>query len=111
MASHCCSLDDDSPGDAPYAQRTPPRLGHSVVGPACLALGKLQDGGGAEPRCLDARTRNLGQRYFRAVAKTLDDPWRMAMAGARDPEIARRLMRVIACPTRPPPSALMRPSV
>ncbi|WP_207933955.1 FAD-dependent monooxygenase [Actinomadura sp. KC06] len=90
-------------------------------------------------RCLDdAGARDLTRRYFRAVAKALDVPWRMAVAAdlsmpevpgrrgpairllnayvgrvqaaaARDPEIAGRLVRVIGL--LDPPTALMRPSV
>ncbi|WUI01742.1 hypothetical protein OHR68_07965 [Spirillospora sp. NBC_00431] len=95
--------------------------------------------------CLEAQaiaqclhTTGLTRRYFRTVAKALDDPWRMAVAAdlsmpevpgrrgpsirllnayvdrvqaaaAHDSEIAGRLMRVIGL--LDPPSALTRPSV
>jgi 2-polyprenyl-6-methoxyphenol hydroxylase-like FAD-dependent oxidoreductase len=89
-------------------------------------------------RCLEAGPRGLTRRYFRAVAKALNDPWRMAVAAdlsmpevegrrtpairmlnayvdrvqaaaARDADVAEQFFRVIGL--LDPPPALMRPSV
>ncbi|MGP4027071.1 FAD-dependent oxidoreductase [Actinomadura sp. 3N407] len=89
-------------------------------------------------RCLDAGPRGATRRYFRAVAKALNDPWRMAVAAdlsmpeveghrgpavkvmnayvdrvqaaaARDADVAEQFFRVIGL--LDPPAALMRPSV
>ncbi|MEW2359196.1 FAD-dependent monooxygenase [Spirillospora sp. NPDC029432] len=88
--------------------------------------------------CLDAGARGLAGRYFRAVARTLNVPWRMAVAAdlampevegrrglavramnayvervqaaaARDTEVAEQFFRVIGL--LDPPPALMRPSI
>ncbi|SPT58628.1 MULTISPECIES: FAD-dependent oxidoreductase [Actinomadura] len=89
-------------------------------------------------RCLEDGPRGLTRRYFRAVGKALNDPWRMAVAAdlsmpevegrrtpairvmnayvdrvqaaaARDADVAERFFRVIGL--LDPPPALMRPSV
>ncbi|MEU8798621.1 FAD-dependent monooxygenase [Spirillospora sp. NPDC048819] len=89
-------------------------------------------------RCLDAGPRGLTRRYFRAVAKALNDPWRMAVAAdlsmpevegrrgpavkvmnayvdrvqaaaSRDADVAEQFFRVVGL--LDPPAALMRPSI
>ncbi|XRQ04419.1 FAD-dependent oxidoreductase [Actinomadura welshii] len=89
-------------------------------------------------RCLEAGPRGLTRRYFRAVAKTLNDPWRMAVAAdlampeveghrspavritnayvdrvqaaaAHDRGVGERFFRVIGL--LDPPAALLHPSV
>ncbi|TDC80463.1 FAD-dependent monooxygenase [Actinomadura sp. 7K507] len=98
---------------------------------ACLEAEVLRD-------CLDEGRRGLTRRYFRAAAKALNVPWRMAVAAdlampeveghrgpairvmnayvdrvqaaaARDTGIAERFFRVIGLVD--PPPALMRPSI
>jgi 2-polyprenyl-6-methoxyphenol hydroxylase-like FAD-dependent oxidoreductase len=88
--------------------------------------------------CLAEGTRNLTRRYFRAVAKALNDPWQMAVAAnlalpevegrrtpavrlqnayteriqaaaARDAAVARQFLRVVGLLDRP--TALMHPSI
>lgn len=89
-------------------------------------------------RCLAAGRRGLTRRFFRAAARALNDPWRMAVAAdlsmpevagrrtpavrlinayvdrvqasaAYDAEVAEQLVRVIGL--LDPPTALLRPSI
>ncbi|MFG2085373.1 FAD-dependent oxidoreductase [Spirillospora sp. NPDC048824] len=89
-------------------------------------------------RCLDEGPHGLTRRYFRSVAKALNDPWRMAVAAdlsmpevegrrspavkamnayvdrvqaaaSRDADVAEQFFRVIGL--LDPPAALMRPSI
>ncbi|TDD61008.1 hypothetical protein E1293_45330 [Actinomadura darangshiensis] len=98
---------------------------------ACLEAEALR-------RCLDAGPRGLTRRYFRTVAKALNDPWRMAVAAdlsmpevegrrtpairllnayvgrvqaaaARDTGVAEQFFRVIGL--LDPPATLLRPSI